>query len=296
MRIIGRIYKTQIKDRIIGIFAYNRIHYLHLQNSQLNQFKRYLFPGTYVDLDYDEEKTFIRKGISAYFVNYIYQIFRTDQYHKIPYYDSHEINSSLSEFLNNLGNIMFLDLEMTMPTYSHTGKMYTTEIIQVGYVLVNGQGEEICRYSQYIKPKIHLGLSKRTLDFLNITAKDFYDSAIDYETFYEDFKLVIQEYRPTIVIFGKNDRITLNSSFQIHKVEPLNPFLRYVNLSKLIQSYYHLQNEPGLFKLYQFYYENQDIQIHDALNDSYVTMKVFKAFKNDVDLITDYRERIEKIF
>ena len=191
---------------------------------------------------------------------------------------------------------MFLDLEMTMPTYSHTGKMYTTEIIQVGYVLVNGQGEEICRYSQYIKPKIHLGLSKRTLDFLNISAKDFYDNAIDYEIFYEDFKLVLFEYHPSVVIFGKNDRITLNSSFRIHQVEPLNAFLRYVNLSKLIQTYYHLQNEPGLFKLYQFYYDNQDTQIHDALNDSYVTMKVFRAFKNDVDLITDYRELIEKNF
>lgn len=296
MRIIGKIYKMKLKDRMIGIKGHNRILYLHLQNSQLNHFKRYLFLGTYVDLEYDEEKTLIRKGISAHFVNYMYQVFRMEDNRRIAYYDSHQIHDSLSDFLNNLGNIMFLDLEMTMPTYNFHGKGYISEIIQVGYVLVNGQGKEICRYNQYIKPKIHLGVSKRTLNFLKISSNDFYDTAVDYSTFYDDFKVIIHEYHPAIVIFGKNDRLMLDNSFKIHQVEPLNSLYRYVNLSRLLQSFYHLNNEPGLFKLYQTYYNVQENQIHDALNDAYVTMQVFNAFKDDVDHKTNFYAKIKELF
>ena len=162
MRIIGQIHSTHLKNRIIGIKAYKRILYLHFQNSQMNQFKRYFYKGVYLDLDYEEQKTVVRAGISAYSVNFIQQIFSLSLYKKIHYYDHLELSSSLSDFLNSLGNILFLDLEMTMPSYAFSGKEYHSEIIQVGYVLVNGIGKEIHRYSEYIKPIINPVLSKRT--------------------------------------------------------------------------------------------------------------------------------------
>ncbi|MDE6946062.1 MAG: hypothetical protein K2P14_02635 [Anaeroplasmataceae bacterium] len=296
MRIIGQIHSTHLKNRIIGIKAYKRILYLHFQNSQMNQFKRYFYKGVYLDLDYEEQKTVVRAGISAYSVNFIQQIFSLSLYKKIHYYDHLELSSSLSDFLNSLGNILFLDLEMTMPSYAFSGKEYHSEIIQVGYVLVNGIGKEIHRYSEYIKPIINPVLSKRTIEFLNINPYEFKTKAIAYKSFYEDFKTVLTDYKPTIVIFGKNDRLMLNQSFEIHKVQSLNKYVRYVNLSKLIQNYYNLKNEPGLFKLYQAYYENEDIQVHDAFNDSYVTKAVFDAFKSDVEHTTCYSEKIRTIF
>ncbi len=296
MRIIGCIYKTQIKNRIIGIKTANRILYLHFPNTQFGQLKRYLYPGTYIDLDYAEEKYYIRRGIAAYAVNFVQRIYRFYGYKKIQYYDCDKLNSSLSEFLHNLGNIMFLDLEMTMPGYTFTGKGYRSEIVQVGYVLVNGRGDEITRYSHYIQTKLHTDISKRTLDFLKISAETFHQNAISYHDFYEDFRMVIEQYHPCIIIFGKNDRIILNQSFEIHEVKSLANQIRYVNLSKLIQSFYHLNNEPGLFRLYQTYYENQSSQAHDAFDDAYVTMKVFNAFKDDVDLKTDFRSKIKENF
>lgn len=287
MRIIGRIEKVTLKKRIIGIKAFHRIIYLYFQNGHIHLFKRYLFPGTYIDLDYDEEKQFIKNGISAYYVNYVHQIFRFNQFEKIQYYDRNEIDNSLSAFLNSLGNTMFLDLEMTMPSYTFKGKGYISEIIQVGYVLVDGRGEEILRYNQYIEPNLHLDLSKRTLNFLKIDAKEFHENSISYKEFYQDFRMVLERYRPTIVIFGKNDRLMLEESFKINQMESLNDSIRYVNLSKLIQTYYHLQNEPGLFKLFQIYYKNYEVQAHNAFDDSYVTMAVFNAFKKDVNHETD---------
>lgn len=296
MHIIGRIYKKNNKLRIVEIKTFNRIIYLHFQNGQFHQFKRYLYPGTYIELDYDEEKMYIKNGVASYLVNYVHKIFQFNLFEKILYYDRNELNSSLADFLNSLGNIMFLDLEMTMPSYNFSGKGYKAEIIQAGYILANGRGDEVCRYNKYIEPFIHLDLSKRTLDFLNISSYDFHKEAVSYNEFYDEFKLIMDRYQPAIIIFGKNDKLILNDSFKIHKKKDLKDNIRYVNLCKLIQSYYNLNNEPGLFKLYQAYYGKNTIQIHDALNDSFVTMKVYEAFKKDVEHKTDYYYQIKKIF
>ncbi|MDE6047590.1 MAG: hypothetical protein K2F56_03070, partial [Anaeroplasmataceae bacterium] len=233
MRIIGRIYKTQNKNRLVAIKTHNRILYLHFQNSQFSQFRRYLYPGTYIDLDYDEEKNFTKNGIAAYLVNYVHQIYRINLFQKILYYDRMELNGSLADFLNSLGNILFLDLEMTMPSYNFSGKGYRMEIIQAGYVLVNGKGDEISRYNNYIQPKIHKDISNRTLDFLNISREEFHRNAIPYSEFYEEFKMLVLKYQPSILIFGKNDKLILNDSFEIHNVENLSDRIRYVNLCKL---------------------------------------------------------------
>ena len=98
---------------------------------------------------------------------------------------------------------MVLDLEMTMPSYSFKGKGFKPELIQAGFIVLDGEGEEICRYSNYVKPKLASHLSRRVLDFLNITAEEFNYKAISYNEFYEDFVEVIDNYNPVILVYGK---------------------------------------------------------------------------------------------
>ena len=57
---------------------------------------------------------------------------------------------------------------------------------------------------------------------------------------------------------------------------------------------YDLKNDPGLFKLYKLYYGEDDVQIHDAFNDCEVTALVYKAFKDDVNLITNKVEVLRR--
>ena len=294
MNIIGSIYKVDIAHKLIAIKTFSKLNYFYFQNSQLQVFKRYLYEGIYIDLEYDEQKKFLKKGIQAYVINYINQIYSMSLYRKIKYFDKNEINNSLSKFLSSLGNVMFLDLEMTMPSYGFHGTEFQAEIVQAGYILIDNNGEEICRYSNYIKPVVHPELSKRVLKFLNIEYSSFYSKAIEYSSFYEEFSEVISLYNPSIIVYGKNDSITLNSSYIINNVEPLTNKTRFVNLCKLIKNYYNLRNDAGLFKLYQTYYENDDLQIHDAFNDCYVTKEVFQAFKNDVSHKTNNYEKIRK--
>ncbi|MDE5715418.1 MAG: hypothetical protein K2I42_04720, partial [Anaeroplasmataceae bacterium] len=268
--------------------------YFYFLHSQFNLFKRYFFEGTYIDMVYDEEQVYLRQGIQMYLVDYVNRIYTTSNFYHRNYYDKNELNSSLAAFLNNLGNMMFLDLEMTMPSVNNHKSHYIAEVIQVGYLLVNGKGEEISRYSQYVSPKRNPILSNRVLEFLNIDMQSFLQQAIPYKSFYEEFKEDIEQYRPAIVVYGKYDGIALNNSYMINKVPSLKSQTRFINLCQLIKTYYNLRNDPGLFKIYQIYYKNNDLQIHDALNDSFVTKMVFEAFLKDVNHETDFYDEIHK--
>lgn len=286
MRIRGTIHMIELDHKIIGIEVYKRIKFFYFQNSQMNLFKRYLYQGNWIDLEYDDSRT-VRKGAyDAYVISYVYTIEALGRLDRVIYYDKLNLNKSLSKFLANLDNTMFLDLEMTMPSYSFKGKGFKTELIQAGILVIDKNGEELCRYSNYIKPKIATELSKRVEDFLGITSEEFFLRAINYKDFYNDFKEIIVKYNPAIVVYGKNDIIVLNQSYDINGVPSLKHETRFVNLCQLIKTYYELRNDPGLFKLFKLYYDIDDVQVHDAFNDCEVTSKVFQAFRDDINYKT----------
>ena len=106
---------------------------------------------------------------------------------------------------------------------------------------------------------------------------------------------MIYKYDPAIVVFGKNDQLVLNESYDINNLPSLVNKTRYINLCQLIKNYYELKNDPGLFKLFGVYYDNSEIQIHDALSDSEVTRLVFLAFRKDI-LDNKYKNKIIETF
>ena len=282
MRISGFIHMIELDSKIIGIVTYKKIEFFYFQNSQMNLFKRYLYQGNWIDLEYDEDK-FVKKGsFLAHTISYIYTLKGLGKFCSITYYDKKSINNSLLSFINGLGNVMFLDLEMTMPSYQFKGKGFKTEIIQVGFIVIGTNNEELCRYSNYVIPKIKMNFTKRVENFLGITQSEFYSKAIQYKAFYEDFKSVLEDYNPVIVVYGKNDILVLNDSYIINEVPSLKDKTKFVNLCQIIKSHYDLRNDPGLFKMYKLFYDTDDIQIHDAFVDCEVTRRVFDAFSEDL--------------
>ncbi|MBE6137251.1 MAG: hypothetical protein E7176_02525 [Erysipelotrichaceae bacterium] len=294
MRLKGIIHSVEVNTKLIGIKQNKRIIFFYFQNSQMNIFKRYLYPGNWIDFEYDENRLIKKSGKDAYTVSFVYNLSSLSKLHKRVYYDKTSLNDSLSKFLKSLGNVMFLDLEMTMPSYNFKGKGFKPEMIQAGFIVLDGEGDEICRYSNYIKPKLVSKLSKRVEDFLGISQEVFDAKAISYSQFYEDFEEVLDNYNPAILVYGKNDIIVVNDSYTINDMPSLKEKTRFINLCQLIKSHYDLRNDPGLFKLYKIYYDNDDVQIHDAFNDSWVTAKVFKAFKDEVNLKTNKAEVLRR--
>ena len=290
MRIRGLIHMIELENKFIGINKNKKIEIFYFQNSQMNVFKRYLYVGNWIDLEYDEEKTTRRGPYLAYVISFVNRLEAEGLYDHIVYYDKKDITSSLYDFLGSLDNTMFLDLEMTMPPYNFKGKGFRTEVIQAGFIIFDKNGEELMRYRNFIEPMITKTLSKRAEKFLGITNEEFIENQIPYLTFYNDFKEIIEKYNPAIVVYGKNDILVLNDSYLLHNVPSLKDKTRYVNLCQLIKSHYELRNDPGLFKLFQIYYDNEDIQVHDAFNDSEVTAKVFEAFREDILYKTKTKE------
>ncbi len=281
MRIRGPIHMIELDNRIIGIKDRNRIVFFYFHNSQMNLFKRYLYINNWIDLSYDSKLT--KKGCYlAYPVSVVYKIEVLNKLNHIVYYSKNSINQSSYDFLNTLGNKLFLDLEMTMPSYSFKGKGFRTELIQAGLLLIDEKSNTVLKYDNYIKAKLSPIISKRALDFLNISLEEYQSKAIDYQEFYAIFKDIIERYNPAIIVYGKNDILVLNDSYDINNVPSLKDECRFINLCQLIKTYYELKNDPGLFKLYNLYYKNVDEQVHDALGDSFATYKVFEAFKEDI--------------
>jgi len=282
MKIRGLIHMIELDHKVIGIKLYKSIKFFYFQNSQMNTFKRYLYQDNWIELEYDENYLSRKGQYLAYRVSYVYRLEAIGKYDHVVYYDKNILNRSLYKFLNNLGNTMFLDLEMTMPSYTFRGKGFRTEVIQAGIEICDESFMVIKTYSNYIEPRINKELSKRAEDFLGISQDEFYKKCIKYKAFYNTFNELLYKYDPAIVVFGKNDQLVLNDSYDINNLPSLKNRTRFINLCQLIKNFYELKNDPGLFKLFGVYYNNDEAQIHDALGDSEVTRLVFIAFKNDI--------------
>ena len=174
MKIRGPIHMIELDNKIIGIKSNKRILFFYFQNSQMNLFKKYLYQDNWIEIEYKENV--IRRGnFECYPISFIYKIEAIGRLDHIIYYDKLKITSSTYDFLSNLGNMMFLDLEMTMPSYSFKGKgNFRTEVIQAGVIILNEEGKELYKYSKYIKPKLQPKISNRALDFLKISENDFH--------------------------------------------------------------------------------------------------------------------------
>jgi len=288
LKIRGNIHMIELDHKVIGIKLYKQIMFFYFQNSQMSLLKKYLYQDNWIELEYDEMTS--KKGpYLAHKIDFVYKIEAIGKFDHITYFDKSELDLSLYNFLFEFENKMFLDFEMTMPSYEYKGKNFKAEVIQAGFEVFNKNNESVYRYSEYIKPRLTKTISKRTENFLGITTEMFESCAVDYKKFYNDFSHVLDEYNPAIIIYGKNDQLVLNDSYEINNMPSLVNKTRYINLCNLIKNFYNLRNDPGLFKLHQLYFgKNDEVQIHDALDDSLALRDVFEAFKEDIKTRKNY--------
>ena len=87
MKISGRIHTIDIKNKLVGILINKKIQFYYFQNSQMNLFKRYLYVGNWVEIEYDENHKIIKGKKEAFVVSFVYKISSIDKYNKIIYYD-----------------------------------------------------------------------------------------------------------------------------------------------------------------------------------------------------------------
>ncbi len=282
MRFYGLIHGVDLNNKLISIKRFNKLYFFYFQNSLMHLFKRYLYQGIFIDFSYDENKLALKSYCEAYLITDVYEVSRKNSLANAIFYNKNTINKSLKEILNSLNNILFLDLEMTMPEYHQSGH-YSSEIIQAGFYLTDSDFNRIYENTYYISPKKSKKLSQRTIDFLKISQDKFNEDCIKYKEFYNIFKDILSTYQPTIIVYGKNDMIALDNSYVLNNLPSLKEECRFINLNSILKQFYSLKSDPGLFKLYEYFYNTDETQLHDALDDAYVTYLVFRAFLENIN-------------
>ncbi|MCF7926774.1 MAG: hypothetical protein K9L74_04295 [Candidatus Izimaplasma sp.] len=274
--ISGRIRYIDNTNRIIGLKVGKRIKFYYMQRSLYRKMSRYLYKERFVQFTTKNQTTYY-KHYKVKTIHHFTKIMALRYRKNIIYYDYNKVKSGLKELFNNLEYKLFLDLELSMHPY-YKDKNFIQEIIQVGMILEDKEGNIVYEYEDNIKPTRHKKLTKRTLKFLQLNQNDV-DNGVDYNSFYNKFKKIIHQYNPAIIVWGKNDFLSLKRSYNINDKPSLRLKTRYINLLKLHKNYFHLKNDIGLFNALDLYKEHDESQNHNALEDAKVTRKIFKGFK-----------------
>lgn len=281
-QINGTIRNIDLDQRFFQIEYRHHIYYFYLTRSQIKSFERYLHVGLFVSLQYKEENTKLIGNIKAHEIVCFLKLQEVHRKNRLIYFDIKNSKKTISNILNKDTNRMFIDLEFSMPPYQYT-KKFVSEIIEYGIVIESSSGEVLYSNKAYINPLNKNNITDRTLDFLGIT-KDKFKDAIEPIEFYTLLKSLMEEYDPTIFVWGRNDFLMLDSFYKLNEVEPIIPRSKYINLMQLLKNYYGLKNDVGLFNALSLFDDSfKEEQTHDALNDAEVTCMIYHYFKKETE-------------
>jgi len=279
MQIQGRIIDYDPFTRIITVEHGKAIRKLYFQRAIHNRFAKFLSPSFFIVADC--KKPGERSRHRAYVVTKIKKIAKAEPRKLNVLFSENKIKNETRKFINSLGAKLFLDFEMSMHPYK-ADKSFIQEIIQVGYVLVDANDQVIDTYSAFVQPTRHKRLTKRTTKFLSLTQEEV-STGLTYREFYDHLKSLLKTHKPAIIVWGRNDFLSLRDSYRVNRVRPLTRMTRFVNLLKLHKNYFHFKDDLGLLNAYRMYgHENAD-QRHDALEDAMMTKRIFDGFKAHIN-------------
>ena len=120
------------------------------------------------------------------------------------------------------------------------------EIIEIGAMKLNGYGEELGKFSRFVKPKINPRLSAFCTELTTIKQSDI-DMADGFEKVVEDFQDWINIFEDDYVLcsWGKFDKTMLQADCILHDIES-DWVDQYINLKQQYQDMKGLRRPAGL--------------------------------------------------
>ncbi|MFW5892980.1 MAG: exonuclease domain-containing protein [Bacillota bacterium] len=274
--VFGKIIDLDSKRRTIDIIHRRKKKTCYFQRSQFNTFGSFLRPGHFVVLNVSNPKR--KRDYKAYVVKDVKKIFQSLLGKRRVLFSTDKLKEEIRTFIDGLESKLFLDFEMSMHPYS-VDKSFKQEIIQVGYILVDANDRVIREYETYIQPTRHKKLSKRTLKFLALDQADV-DKGVPFSAFYNHLKKLLIDHDPAIIVWGKNDFLSLDEAYQINDLPSLANESRFVNLLQLHKNYFRYKDDVGLKTAFTMYGNTLETQRHDAYEDAWMTKKIFEGFKD----------------
>lgn len=280
MIISGKIIRYSEKKRNVYVLFQKKVYPINLTNFLNKQYGRYFNNNVYLTCEISIEKQ-KKQYVLFHRLIKILKLEYISGYQRKVYYDFEQIKQGIKKVINHQDNILFIDLELSMHPFYKSSE-YVQEIIQCGYLLENNQGKIIEKNNFFIKPVLYPKLTKRTIKFLTITQSDV-DKGITPSEFYTVLKDLLKKYQPKIIVWGKNDILSIKAFYKISNFVPLTKRQDFINLLQLYKTYHSLREDRGLFKCYESYGKQIDKQVHNALEDAIVTREVYHLFKEEVN-------------
>lgn len=279
----GQIRYIDLSERIFEVKVKNRIQFFYFGRSQYKKFKPYLHEGLFVHFICRDE--LIKKGRNMVkeVVSFT-KLMRPTSKGIITYFDIDMIKKSVNKLISKDAYRLFLDLEFTMPSYNYVhGAGFKPEIIQYGMYLEDSTGQLVLTKHSNVLPFNKKDITDRTLDFLNLTEKDF-KHAQTYNQFYKTFQDILSMYQPIVYVWGRNDIYVIDLSCQMHHKPKILEKKQVINLMQIIKNYYSIKSDIGLFNAYGLFGRSApNIQDHDSLNDAVATSEVFHLFLEEIN-------------
>ena len=277
LHIYGRLHEVIEETRIISIRVGRNIQYFYLAKGMFTTFMPYFVAGTYAFITVSDEKRLFH-GFGVRTIESIEKLMYPNGQTPKVYYDVTLIKSSIRRLVNTDKTLLFLDLEMSMPPFRQY-QNFVSEIIQYGICITESQGKVLETFTSFVKPTLTPSLSDRTLKFLKIKQSDV-ESGISFREFHQLVLRLLRTYRPMVVVWGQNDVIELKNASRNNRLPDLASGIQLVDLLKLQKNYFGLKNDLGLFNALAAYESREaEKQIHDAMEDAFVTNQVFHFFK-----------------
>lgn len=263
------IYSIDYEKRYVYIRENRRLIKLLLSHKIASIFLPILNPGMLIDVDTKRVHRYLHK------VKTFKQVISLKPYRML--YDIDMLRLDMQAFMEDIKHFVFLDFEMSMPSYKHKG-YFQSEIIQFGLVVTDHKFTPLYESSHYLYDQHKHPLTERTKKFLKLDQETYDQQAMPYALLYETMDYIKKTYQPKWVVWGKNDIQVLKDSFNIHEKSSLLESTDFIDMLKLHKDYYHLKDDLGLLKAYQMYYQDTVTQSHDALDDAKMTLYITKAF------------------
>ncbi|HOO44383.1 MAG TPA: 3'-5' exonuclease [Bacillota bacterium] len=274
----GILYGVLEEKRIIEIRDRRKVNFYYMSKGIFKSFMMYFTSGMYVFLTVSDTPR-IHRGLKVKNVISIDKVLSPNKNKPKIYFDISIIKSGVKRILNDPRNKLFLDFEMSMPPYTDY-ESFVSEIIQVGYVLTDKDGQTLESFESYVKPHLHPKISLRTMKFLHIEQTDI-DGGIPYRDFYNKLDELIRKYNPMIFVWGKNDQLELAKLNKIHHLRNITKQMRFIDMLNLHKIYYGLKNDIGLFNAFNLYFDaDLSKQKHNAMEDAMVTKRIYDGFKH----------------
>lgn len=155
------------------------------------------------------------------------------------------------------------------------------EIIQIGAIKLNEKLEVISTFNEIIKPALYTDLNPYVEKITNLTLERL-QSGSSFKAVYNDF-VKFTDSKSVLCVWGMSDLKELFRNVAIHNLDSSVISKEYINIQKLASKYLQCPKGTniGLKNAVELLEIPLKDEFHDAFNDAYYTVEVFKKIYNN---------------